>query len=179
MFLIVYLRQGGIKIYQVFQVLLFVMVFGSILFVAYIATKFIGGKTSRSMKGKYIKTVETINIGIDKTIHLIKVGDQFVLISSTGKNIQFLTNAKIEGYTEFEEADNVSNKIHEFKNFFDKYSNMYKRRKDNASNRSSIESDEGLNNQKNIGYNLAKLKEVVSGISKNSKENGDVYTNEK
>jgi len=77
-----------------FEIVLFILLFGAILFLAYVSTKIIGTKTSNSLKGKYIKIVETVNLGMDKKLHLVSAGDEYFLVASTSKDVRYL--GKIE-----------------------------------------------------------------------------------
>lgn len=101
------------------QVVFFLIVFGSVVFIAYVATKYIGVKASKSMRGKYIRILESVSIGLDKQLHLVKVADQYILISSSGKNIEFLTTVNMEPVEEETENDNIQG--FDFKSIFDKY----------------------------------------------------------
>jgi len=55
---------------------MFTVVFGSVLFLAYVTTKFIGTRTNKIVKGKYIKIIETVNLGFDSRLHLVKAGEE-------------------------------------------------------------------------------------------------------
>ncbi len=82
------------------EIIGYIVVFGSILFLAYFTTRFIGTKYDRSSTGKYISVIDTVNIGMDKQLMVLKVSEQFMLISVCGKNIEFLSEIKISGYDE-------------------------------------------------------------------------------
>lgn len=152
--------------------------FGAILFLAYVTTRFIADKSSNSMKGKYINIVDTINLGMDKRLYLIKVGDRYALIASTGKSIEFLTDVKLE------ETDLGLSKQNEigafsFSGFLDKYLQGYKDKKivktPESNNEKAVYSLRGNALKKNLG----KLRELTSQIGRDSIKNGDDITNEK
>lgn len=100
-----------------FEFLGLLIIFSAVLFLAYITTKFVGQNTARSMKGKNMEVIETLKIGVDKQLYLVRAGDKYVLLSSSGKNIQFLSEVNVD-----EEAVNEQelNK-NEFKGILDKY----------------------------------------------------------
>ncbi|NTV91580.1 MAG: flagellar biosynthetic protein FliO, partial [Clostridiales bacterium] len=105
-----------------FEVILFIVLFGAILFLAYVATKFVAGKSGKAMKGKHINVIETVSLGPDKRLHLIKAGNQYMLISSTSKQVQFLDRVDIpEEEDESLAEGETDNNIFEFRKFFDKY----------------------------------------------------------
>jgi flagellar protein FliO/FliZ len=88
------------KVSYVFQGLLFILGFGSILFLAYITTRLLAVRASNTMKGKYISIVETINISTDKKLYLVKVDETFILLSSSGKSLDFISVVPIKNYEE-------------------------------------------------------------------------------
>ena len=47
------------------------------------------------MKGKHITVIETVSLGFDNKLHLVKVADEFILISCSGKNVQMLKTIDI------------------------------------------------------------------------------------
>lgn len=92
--------DSGNAISYIFKSFLFLLIFGSILFLAYITTKLVASKVNNTMKGRYISIVEAINLGTDKKLYLVKVSNTFILLSSSGKKLEFLTVVPIEDYEE-------------------------------------------------------------------------------
>ena len=129
---------------------------GGIVFLAvFLVTKFIASSTKKVMKGRYISIVETISLGIDKQVHLLKVENEFILVACSGKNIVYLTNLNIEGY---EENKSQQDNGFDFKSIFEKYSNVFGSIK--GKKNQNIKTDEE-EKQKNTGVfkkNLEKLK---------------------
>jgi len=168
-------------VYGIFQGLIFVIIFGSILFVAYVATRYVGNKTSKVMKGKHVSIVETVSLGMDKQIYLLKAGEQFVLIASCGKHIEFLTTVKIDGF-ESEEISDTTNGFN-FKGFFEKYLQTFVNRKDGKEQK-----ENHVNNDRQAAEsaeddvfksNLNKLRAINARVDVRRKEDGDDNTNEK
>lgn len=56
----------------------------------YVSRKLLPGITN--LPGKEISIVETVHIGPRKTVHLLKIGNQWLLIGSTGENITKLAD---------------------------------------------------------------------------------------
>ncbi len=75
--------------------------FGSIIVIlilgwaAYYLTKKLGLKTS-PVAGKYIEVLETVNIGSQKQLHMIRSGDKQILISSTAQNITKISEMDVK-----------------------------------------------------------------------------------
>jgi len=153
----------------------FIIVFGSIIFLAYITTKFIGSKSGRAMKGKYINIIETVSLGIEGRLHLVKVGEEFVLISVSGKNIQLLSKVQIDSYPEEEGLE--SSNTFAFKEIFERYIHNFKGRQGFVKNPKSEE--DRANNKNNFQQNIEKLRTITSQKDKRCAAGGDENTNEK
>jgi flagellar protein FliO/FliZ len=162
----------------VFQGLLFIIGFGAILFLAYITTRFIAGKSSSVMKGKYINIVETVSLGMDKRLYLVKVGGQFFIIASSGKTIQFLTSVDMSDFEELEEIQ--AEKVFSFKNFFSKYLQAYKA-KSNENDNQIKRDDKKSNHTAGLIFkeNLNILRNINKKFDTQDKKDGNENTNEK
>lgn len=162
-----------------FGLFYFLVLFGSIIFLAYISTRFIGVRTSKGLKGKHIKIIDSIVLGIDRQIFLIKVGDQLLLVSSSNKTIQFLTlidNNKIDidenSIQGLDQEQQLG--LNAFKNYFDLFKGVIKKKETNNV-KETVSSNNYDNNQVNqnnkFNQNLDKLKGIFSKI--NSDQTGD------
>lgn len=157
-----------------FGLFYFLILFAAILFLAYVSTKFLGVKVSRGMKGKYIKVVDSITLGFDKQVYLVKVGDQLLLISSSNKNIRFITHLDKNLITLDEEdlkmldEDSPVNFNSAFKSYFETFRNKSSKSGDTVV-------DESTETANRFSQNLSKLKGIFSKI--NSEKNGDEKLN--
>lgn len=161
----------------VVKFLTFLFIFGSVIFLSVVTTRYIGAKAGKSMRGKFISIVESVNLGMDKQIHLVKAGDQFILIASAGKSITFLTALK-DNSIEVEESETDEN-IFDFKNVFDKYIQVFK---GNGANSFSKEENTETEEQPKgdiFKNNLDKLKSYTTMINIQAGQDRDDYTNDK
>jgi flagellar protein FliO/FliZ len=156
-------------IMNVFQIFVGLLVFAAILFLAYVATRYIGSKTGNTIKGKYISVVESISIGMDKNIHLLKAGEQFILIASSGKNIEFLTTIKIDDFGVT--PDVAGENTFDFKHLFDKYLQNFRSKKGVKANRKASDPDNSLEEYV-FKSNLDKLKSINIKAGKQDNEDG-------
>lgn len=133
------------------------LIFGSVLFLAYSGTKFFGAKAGMMMKGKNISIVETIGIGIDKQLHLVKVGEKYILLSTAGKNIQMLTEVKPEelGEMNFQNFE-ITNGL-DFKEIFDKYLGKIQKK---VNTKKTDNNTNDLNVKSKNSSNLDKIREL-------------------
>lgn len=130
------------------------IMFFALLFLAYIATKFVAGRAGKVMRGKYISVIETVGIGLDKQLHLIKAGNEYILIASAGKSIEFLTVLNMEDIPG--EDITKESKEFDFKGIFEKYAKVLKSYPQNK--KKSEEGNSGSG--KKFSDNLRKLNEL-------------------
>lgn len=155
--------------------IVFVIVFGSIIFLAFVTTKFIGNKSVGAMKGKHINIVETVSLGLEGRLHLIKVGEEFVLISVSGKNIQLLSKVNIEGFSE--ETSSESSDSFAFKEIFEKYLHNFKGKQNVEKDIKSEKNKKGIN-ENSFQRNIEKIKKITTEKGKRYATGGDENTNE-
>lgn len=153
----------------------FVIVFGSILFLAYVTTKFIGNKSGIAAKGKHINIVETVSLGLDLKLHLVKIGDEFVVISASGKNVQMLTKVNMSEYFE-EEVTNPQNPF-DFKEIFEKYIQNFKG-KQNGKGEQSSDEGKSIDNDNRFKSNLVRIRNITSNFGKQYNTGGDEKAHE-
>jgi len=81
---------------QFISLLTILIAVGSVMFLAYVMTKFVGKKSSGMMKSKYMKVIDTLSFGFDKTVYLVRVGEQFILMHMSVKGMEFICNIEPE-----------------------------------------------------------------------------------
>lgn len=81
---------------QVISLLTILIATGSVVFLSYVMTKFIGKKSTGMIKSKYMKVIDSLSLGFDKNIYLIQVGEQYVLMNSSVKGFEFICNIERE-----------------------------------------------------------------------------------
>lgn len=155
-----------------FEIMVFLLVFGSILFLAYVTTRYIGNKSGRTLKGKYIHVIESVSIGLDKQLHLIEVAGQYVLISSSGKNIEFLTKVELKE-SQLELANESTGAIN-FSSVLDKYLPGLKQGKKREEAVESDFKEAGYNGHSAaFNNNLGKLKNITKKVERVTGNNGN------
>ncbi|MCL2058740.1 MAG: flagellar biosynthetic protein FliO [Oscillospiraceae bacterium] len=75
----------------IFEILFILIVFVCILFLAYVATRFIAKRASGRMKSRHIEIVDTLSVGADAQLLVVKVGGEVFLASKSQKQISLLT----------------------------------------------------------------------------------------
>ena len=104
-----------------FSILTIIITLGCVIFLAYVMTKFVGKKSMNMMKSKYMTVIDSLSMGFDRTIYLVKVGEQYVLMYSSTKGFEFICNvdsSKIDPSSVQE--NNTQNKS--FSRYFDFFS---------------------------------------------------------
>jgi len=136
----------GNGIENFFKTIYYIIMFGLILAATYYVTKFLARKGMVQNKTKTMKLMESMPLGVDKSLHLVKVGTQYFLIGSASKSMFMISELNQENL--FEEQLGSTVTVNEF---------------DYESYDESIEGADFstyLNSMKN---NLYKLKSMVRG----------------
>jgi flagellar protein FliO/FliZ len=168
--------MGGM---DVLKVILFLIGFCALLFLTYVTTRYIGGKQNRAMKGKNISIMETVLLGADKRLHLVKAGKQYVLIATTSKTVEFLTAVDLEEPLTDEQAvpqENVT--LFDFKALFDKYMGAYKGKREKEPGVNGYNVPPNMEGNRDFRANLGRLRTIVQKKEFQTRENGDDGTNE-
>lgn len=161
------------------KVILYLICFCALLFLTYVTTRYIAQKQSKSMKSRNISVVETVLLGADKRLHLVKAGKKYILVATTAKSVVFLSEVDMDDETEKEEITEKKEKLFDFKSLFEKYKGAYKNaieKEKNNENIKNISVPQDVAYEHNFKSNLDRLKRIVK---KNQvRENGDDVTNE-
>ncbi len=156
-------------------------VFGVVLFLGYVTTKLVGGKAGKMMRGKNMNVVESISLGMDKQIHLVKVGEKFIVLSTSGKNIQMLTELSPEQMGEVVAENTTENQAQQFKEIFDKYVGGVGKRFSGAKKEYKKDKDVDYfsKDNKRISKNLQNIKAINKKLKKSFRDAEDeiVYEN--
>lgn len=131
---------------QVVSLLTILIALGSVCFLAFITTKFVGKKSGGMLKSKHMKVIDTLSMGFDKTLYLVQIGEQFVLMNSSVKGFDFICNIDPSMLN----TSNI-NVEDEKKNSFGKYFDFFKI---NESNKSAEKSS--------VNDNLQKLRDAFN-----------------
>lgn len=151
----------------IYAILAFIFVFGLLIF----STRFLSYKSKKVLNGKHMKIVESLSLGVTNRLHLIKIDNEFFLISATNKNIEFLTKVNIGDYKE-EEIKNPITEVIDFRSVLNKYTNFnFSSQKKNENEQQDIlkqntrSSNEKQDSTLTFKSNLKKLKNLTNTIN--------------
>ena len=127
------------------QVIPLLLGFFAVLFIAYLATKFLGPKMSHMGASKHIRIIDSVFLGNDKSVCIIQVGERFFLIG--------VTNHHIGDISEIQEAELVPltvQKNNAFNSLFEVYIRKFRQNpEDSLDERDRIQQiKESLENQR-------------------------------
>ncbi|MFU0783593.1 MAG: Flagellar biogenesis protein FliO [Thermoanaerobacterium thermosaccharolyticum] len=74
----------------VFQAVTFLLIFVFVVFLAYYVTAFINKKALNIYKGNNFDIVDHLNLGKDKNLYIIKVCNEYLLLSVTNNSIVYI-----------------------------------------------------------------------------------------
>lgn len=102
----------GTGVENFFKTIYYLIMFSLILAAAYYITKFIARKGLTQSKSKTMKLMESMPLGVDKSLHLVQVGSQYFLIGSAAKGMVLISELDQEML--FEEALKGAVNINDF-----------------------------------------------------------------
>ena len=73
-----------------FQFITVIILFFVILWAAYIATKYLGNLQMNKSNGNHLKIIEVIPVGPQKTLQLIRIGSEYMVIGVSKDHITFI-----------------------------------------------------------------------------------------
>jgi flagellar protein FliO/FliZ len=150
----------------IFQIIVFIIVFMCVIFIAYISTKFIGKKTLKTMKSKNMQIVDSISIGMDKILYLIKAGNKCFVISVCGKSVTFLTNVDLEGIEINNNEEETSNSTNKFLKYLDESISKIKNK--------NISEEENTDNVNfDLNNNITRLRNSIKKITDRNNDRKD------
>lgn len=164
---------------DVLKVILYLIGFCSLLFLTYVTTRYVGRKQNNAMKSKNISIVETVMLGADKRLHLVRAGSGYILIASTSKSVEFLTAVDMEPADGQEQAEDNNETAFDFRELFEKYKGFYKQKKEKLLNNQKYDTPQDMADEHAFRSNLGKLRTIVNKNQNQVRENGDDATNEK
>lgn len=96
-----------------------------ILFLIYLSLKVGGGKVQSLQNGKYIKVLEKINVSKEGNIILVKIGQEYHIMTSTNNEIKEISVLSKEESLKYEMDKKLSDQ--EFKVYKDKLKRLIKK----------------------------------------------------
>jgi flagellar protein FliO/FliZ len=136
-------------------ILAFIVVLGLLL----LTTKYLTYKSKKMMKGNYMHIVESLSLGVNNRLHLVKVDKEFFIISATNKNVEFLAKVNISDFEE-EEIKNPISDVIDFKSILKKTISGFSSGNQTAAREAKPEEAE-------IGRDLRSTDEVIGNDVKN------------
>lgn len=91
--------------YTFFKTIYYILMFALILAAAYYVTKFLAKKGIAQNKSRNMKVIESMPLGPDKRLNLVKVGSQYFLIGSTVRNMFMISEVDPEKLFEEQAED--------------------------------------------------------------------------
>ena len=106
------------------------IIFSAVLFIAWLTTKLLGRKMAGASKNKLMSVVETLQLGLDRCLYLVKAGDRFFLFYANRKNMELVSEIEVdeEALAARQDTEGNSNGF-EFKRIFDFYSGLSRKGK--------------------------------------------------
>ncbi len=91
--------------------LIYIVVFALIIAIMVLFTKYLGYRTKKLQKGNYMTIIETLSLGVNNRLILVKVEEEFLILSVSNKSSEFIAKVNIQDYKEQEEVNPFSDII--------------------------------------------------------------------
>lgn len=99
-----------------------------IIYLSYVASKYIGKAANRSSSSRYMRLIDQITIGQDRHIAIMQAGDKYLLVGITSGQINVLREMKEEELILLSPDEDQTNiQTPNFKEFFEKLGNAKKK----------------------------------------------------
>lgn len=146
---------------DIFTYLGMLIVFGAILFLAFMTTKLLGKRLSGASKSKTMKVIETLPIGLDRCLYLIRVGSKHYLFAASRKNMEMVSEIELdESVVEGLDTGNTQTNFFDFKRILEFYSGLGKRKETQPENQNNTQPEDvpnGAPAPRGISANIKKL----------------------
>jgi len=141
------------------------VIFCCVLYLAYVASKYVGKKFSAAGQSRYIKVMDRVSLGLDKHLVLVKVGTGYYLFLSGRKDFKMVAKVDIESENaaEPEKNGNGNNEpVFDFREIFDRYANRDRKKTLKSRKNNSEEDVEEISELKENIERLKKMQEKSS-----------------
>jgi len=112
-----------------------ILIFGSILFLAWVTARIVGKKASASMQSRHMQVVEQISLGLDRRLILVRVGTEHFLFLAGKKEFRQVARVKLDDTQEQELSEikpSGDGPVFDFRRVFDRYIHSGDGKKQNA-----------------------------------------------
>lgn len=125
------------------------LAFVVVMAILLLTTKYLTYKSKKMMKGNHMQIVESLSLGINTRLHLVKVDKEFLILSATNKSVEFLARVTISDFEE-EEIKNPISEVMDFKEILKKYVSGFNF--GNSSGARNTKTEEAVAGSKSGGY---------------------------
>ncbi len=143
-----------------FELAGYVLIFGAILYLAYIASRIVGKKTSASMQSRHMQVIEQISLGLDRRLLLIRVGSDYFVFLCGKKEFKQVARVNLDKEEIQEQAEEKSSDspVFDFRQIFDRVAHNQKNKKEPMIKKP--ENDEPVAKKDVLQRNIRKLEQL-------------------
>ena len=98
-----------------------------IIYLSYVASKYIGGSLKRSSSSRYMRLLDQVTLGQDRHIAIVQVGAKYMLVGVTAGQVSFLSELRDDELISLSAEDEGEMKSPDFKSMLEKLSDLGKR----------------------------------------------------
>lgn len=98
-----------------------------IIYLSYIASKYIGGSLKRSSSSRYMRLLDQVTLGQDRHVAIVQVGAKYLLVGVTAGQVSFLSELQDEELVPLSAEEEEEMSPPDFKRMLEKLSDFGKR----------------------------------------------------
>lgn len=96
------------------QLFFLILIFIFVMFLAYYFTKFISNSKYGALKNSNLKIVESISVGPQSYLHIVRAGEKLILIGVTKERVSYLCEIDKDSLNLEEKEDNFQKTLENF-----------------------------------------------------------------
>lgn len=147
----------------ILDVLGLLLIFGSVIFLVYVTTKLVGNVAARTMKSNNMEVIETLRLGVDKQLYIVRAGERYILLASSGKSLDYICELDLDQES-LQNQNRQQAGTSEFSNVLEKYLYNLKPQEGLFKGKHYKRKDKDRESQTDFANNIRKLQNINNKI---------------
>ena len=100
-----------------------------ILYLSYVASKYVGKSANINQKSRYMRVIDKIVVGQDRYIAIVQIGIKYFLVGIASGQVNILSEVQEDDLVQINPTENTGKEYINFKDTYEKWKTMGKRGK--------------------------------------------------
>ncbi len=111
------------------RVIITFLVAAGIIYLSYLASKYIGKGVNMNQRSRYMRVIDQIVVGQDRSIAIVQIGIKYVLVGIASGQVNILSEIQDEDLVQINAPDKTMSELSNFKDTLEKWKTIGKRGK--------------------------------------------------